>query len=434
MASGEPPPRNQTTPKLNYQTWDEFHSHDNNPSLYSIDILLSRPPEFEISTDNGAKSVTESAELPERIRLNSGSIIQFLSKLCPTSHFKNSPIIMFRPYKTLIYFDQEIRRSAMELNENTENTSARELQSTLPSEDEDAVQRSQLRCLISFMDTHLSARATFLQSPKCNTIFFSDLWLFYKPGDTVVGYDLRQAYRVIKAETKRKIAKTHSKFIVEEESFEISCVCIDFDGQWLGPVLKKVVMKKWELSKPVESLALIPLIRAETQRKHLRHDLIRRGKTFIHVAKVSPMHYSGYTLDSHLEFNGTIIVDFQEALRSEVKSEETFEYWRTTIEDVAEVCVSTAGVDGCGDEDRTSLSKDKNIYNDSFVDDFRHSKLIVNHSNVAGSGEKILSITICPQLLNQVGTLAEDEFIIMSFRVFGFAMDTATWGEYSNLL
>lgn len=433
MASGEEPPRNQTTPELNYQTWDEFHSHNNNLTKSSIDILLSRPPELEISTENGAELVTESAEMPERIRVNSGSIIQFLSKLCPTSHSKNSPIIMFRPYKTLIYFDQEIRRSAMELDEHAESTTAKELRSTLPSDDEDAVQRSQLRCLIQFMDIHLSTRATFLQGPKCNTIFFSDLWLFYKPGDTVVNFDLRQAYRIIKAETKRKIAKTHSKFIVEEESFEISCVCIDFDGQWLGPVLKKVVMKKWELSKPVESLALIPLIRAETQRKHLRHDLIRRGKTFIHVASVSPMHYSGYTLDTHLEVNATIIVDFEEALRSEVKNEETFVYWKTTVKDVAEVCLSTAGVDDYVDEDRTGSSKDENIYNDSFVDDYRHTKFIVNHSIVAGSGEKVLPITICPQLLNQVGTLAEDEFLIMSFRVFGFTMDTAQWGEYSNL-
>lgn len=427
MASREEPPRNQTIPKLNYQTWDEFHSHDNNPTLSSIDILLSRPTEFEKRTDNGAKSITESAELPERIRINSESIIQFLSKLRPQSQSKCSPIIMFRPYKTLIFFDQEIRRSAMELEGETKSTPRREPGSTSPSDSEAAVQRSQLSCLIQFMDTHLSARMTFLQSPECNSIFFSDLWLLYQPGDPVVNRDLVQAYQVMRVETKRKMVESDGKIIVEEESIAIHCVHIDFDGKWLGPVPKKFVIKKWGQLQRVGSLKLIPLKRAEAQNENLTQDLIRRGHTFVQVAHISPMNYNGYTLDRDLEVNGTIVVDFDEAL----KNKEYFKGWRETIEDYSDVHMFALGCDGQDDvEAHVFASKHGNPHDDSYVDAIRHKNLLLSRLTTDKSGDKIASITFLSRLLDQADPLTEEEMLIMSHRVFGYTMDTSEWSEF----
>lgn len=428
MASSEETSRDQTTPELNYQTWDEFHSHNNNRILSSIDILVSRPPELEIPNDNGSKFVTESAEMPERIRINSESIIQLLSKLRPKSPFKSSPILLFRPYKTLIFLDQEIRYSAARLEEKRTSTSTKEPESIWYSDGEAAIQRSQLICLVRFMDTHLSARMAFLQTPECDAIFFSDLWFLYQPGDTVVNRDLVQAYRIMRVESKRNMVDSHGNIIFEEESIAIHCVHIDFDGKWLGPVPEKFVIKKWGQLQRVGSLELIPLKRAEAQKVHLRQDLIQRGHTFVQVARISPINYNGYTLDGDMEVNGTIVVDFYEALRNK----EIFKEWRKPIEDYSDVHMLALSGDGHEDvEAHTFVSKHGDPHDDSYVDSMRHKKLLSSRHTTEKSGDKIASITILSRLLDQANPLAEDEMLIMSHRAFGYTMDTGEWGRFS---
>ncbi|KAL1879874.1 hypothetical protein Daus18300_001713 [Diaporthe australafricana] len=423
MASNEDPSRHHTTPELNYQNWDSFHSPSTRKSLFSIDILLACHEDSEIFTEHGDRSVAQSAELPEKIRINSECIAQFLGKFGPSNHPKDGPILIFRPYKILVMLDQEIRRSAMNLDKRAERTPPEDSQTTLPSSTEDEVQLAQVRCLIQFMDTHLSARIKFLQSPDCHAISFSDLWLLYKPGDVVVSRNLLQAYQVIRVDNKRRSVAKNDKTIVEEESVVIHCVWVDFDGEWLGPVLKKVVMKKWALSKQIQLLELLPLMRAEAQKEQLRQHLVERGQTFVRVASVSPMHYSGHTLDSNLEVIGSIVIDIQEALRIEPR----FESWKSNIENIAEVCISAAGVDEHNDEDHTNSSEDEKNPDDSFVDDIRHNKLICSQATADECGDSIPSVTMYPQLLDQVGPLTETELMLMSYRVFGFIIDTGNW-------
>ncbi|KAI3391093.1 hypothetical protein diail_7971 [Diaporthe ilicicola] len=382
MASDDRPPRDSAVPKLNYQDWDDFHSFTNGAERFTIDVLLTTQQQLGVITEHGPKSSNEAAELPERIRINSQSIIQTLNKIRRSSRMQYGPIIMFRPYKTLVLFDQEIRHSAIELEKQAEETPARTLPNASASDSENHAQLAQLKSLIQFMDVHLSPRRKFLESPGCNRVFFSDLWLFYKP---------------------------------------------DFDGKWLGPVLKKVAIKSWGLSKNVESLELIPLMRATAQKEHLRQDLIRRGQTFVRVASVSPVHYNGSTLDKKIEVNTTIVIDFEEAL----SDKEDFKDWRTTIEHgLGEGRLFAAGFDGCGSKADATSSTAENTHDDSYVDVVRHQKFICGQLMILESGDEIPSIMISPRPLDQVGTLTEEELLIMSYRVFGYILDTSKWDVF----
>lgn len=433
MAVNEGASQESTTPRLSYQSWDDFHSDTNGSDSFSIDILLSSQQDGEKSTDNGATPAKENVELPERIRINSNYLIQILTKFRGSSHSEDAPTIMFRPYKTLLFFEEEIRHTAAELEQKAQTPSATSSPTDFPSGTGDEVRLAHLRCLIQFMDTHLSTRIAFLQTPESQTIFFSDLWLLYKPGDFVISRDLCQAHQVIKVDTKRSIIEQNGKLVMEDDSFIIHCVCVDFDGEWLGPVVRKVVMKAWGLSKNVESLEVIPLTRAIAGKKVLKQDLIKRGQTFVQVAGVSPIHYDGCTLDSKVQVNGTVIVDFEEALRDE----EDFKTWRTTIEhSLAEARIFATGIDGDDNEAHAYSFKHGYKHEDSYVDDMRHQNYIRSQLIVRESGDRVPSIVICARRLSQAGLLTEEELLITSNRAFGYILDIdnlfsrGNWGEF----
>lgn len=430
MAVNQGPSRQHTNPELNYQSWDDFHSYSDTKVLFSINVLLKGQPDSEELTEHDVKPDAK-AELPERIRINSDRIIQFLGNFHRSGRLEDEPIIMFRPYKTLVLFDQEIRQSVMKLKKKADSASAEDPQPMPSTNDEEQVQLAELRCLIRFMDTHLSARVKFLQSPDCNSVFFSDLWLLYNPGDLVVNRDVLQAYQVTRIETKRWTVEVNGEIIVEDESIAIHCVHIDFDGQFLGPVPKKFVVKKWGELQRVVSLQLIPLKRAEAQNEQLRRDLIKRGHTFVQVAGIAPMNYNGHTLDKDFQVNGTIVVDFEEALRSK----DRFQDWRNTIENYPEAHTLPAGCDERdGGEALAYASKHGNPHHDSYVDARMHREFIASQHTIDKYGDKIPSITILSRLVDQADPLTEEEFLIMSHRVFGYTMDTAEWGEFPIVL
>lgn len=436
MASNEGTSKDSAAPGLSHQNWDEFHSGAQISNLTSIDILL--PDEQDSGTSNrfGVKAASRNAELPDRIRINSSYLVQSLTNIRGSNHLEHAPIIMFRPYKTLVYFDQEIRHAATELEKRVAMAPAESSPEDSTFGNENKGQLAHFRCLVQFMDTYLSARIEFLQSLDCDTIFFSDLWLLYKPGDFVISRDLRQVHQVIRVETKRSLVENNNKFIMEDESVVIHCVCVDFDGQWLGPVLRKVAIKAWGLSKHIESLELSPLTRAINAQKVLKQDLIRRGQTFLQVAGVSPVHYDGCTLDSKMQVKGIIIVDFQEALRDD----DNFKTWRTTIEhSLSEPRIFATGFDEDDEESHAYSSKHSNPHEDSYVDNIRYQTYIQSQHITDESGYRFPSIAICPRLLTKAEALTEEELLIMSYRAFGYILDagilltSGTWGELFTL-
>lgn len=434
MALNEGAFNESPAPGLNYQNWAEFHWDTRDSNSSSIDILLPDEEYLGKSTGLGVPPANGNVELPERIRINSNHVVHFLRRLRGSDSSGDAPMIMFRPYKTLVFFDQDIRNTVTELEKKTHRARAADSPRTPLVLSGDEFEMVHLRCLIHFMDLHLRTRMAFLQKPECHTIFFSDLWLLYQPGDFVMSRDLRQAHQVIRVETKREIVEHNGKLVMEDDSIVLHCVCIDFDGQWLGPVLRKVAVKAWALSKHIESLELIPLTKAVCRKPALPEDLIQRGQTFVQAAKVSPMRYDGSTLDTNMQVNGTIIVDFQEALRDE----EDFKNWRSRVErNLIEARLFSAGFEEDDDGAHTYISQLGSPHDDSYVDNMRYQTYIRSQITVTESGDRILPITISPRLLGQLETVTEEELLVMNYRVFGYILDTSTLlagGKWGKLL
>lgn len=353
--------------------------------------------------------------------------------------------MIFRPYKALLLHESAIRDWATNLKQDMEETPAADptMSTTGTSQDSSKEHHSskkadlnQMNFLILLLDK-ISARLSYIQSSECNAITFSDLYLLYRPGDVVISRDYRQAYRVLQVESERTIVSRNQKLIVEDGPTTVHCICIDFDGERLGPVLRKVVAQPWGLTKEIQSLEILPLERAIMQRKVSAADLHGRGATFVKVAGVSPMHYTGRTLNSNTEVNGTVIIDFQEAFRYskefDESSEKTKKNWKPSLEDnLAHARLFAPGFDECEAQVQTCFSQGEIIYDDSYVDVTRAQNFIRNQMILAKSESRKPSLTLCAQLLSETGPLTEDELIIMNHRVFGFVLDFLAWGRLSD--
>ena len=109
------------TPQLNHLKWHEFKQMANKPEStgkrYAIDVLSGAPVYFhqqgrkaEILKKEASNVDPMSAKIPERIRINSVSLILILTNI--TGHLLtdgNLPMVILRPFKPLLYHETEIR-------------------------------------------------------------------------------------------------------------------------------------------------------------------------------------------------------------------------------------------------------------------------------------------------------------------------------------
>lgn len=426
----------EDAPALHTQSWEGFHSPSYEANQFPIDVL-------ELT---GWESSIQGC-IPERIRINSKLILEGLRQICGTKFPKGDPVIMLRPYKALLLHESAIRDWATEPEANIEGSletgeatsqTSRHLPKEYGSNKQGDV--SEWNCLISLLD-ELSARASYLQSLECSSVLFSDLYLLYRVGDIVISRDYRQAYRVLKVQNESTIIPENQKIIVDECPIIVHCVLIDFDGEWLGPVLRKFIVQPWGLEKDMKSLAILPLEWAVTQHKIDRSNLRARGATFVKVAGVSPMHYTGRTLDSNTQVNGTVIIDFQEAFRYSERPEadgytnreQEKKQWRLSLEtDLTGARSFASDCDKREPRVLTSSSNGELILDDSYVDDVVNRNFIRSELTSSYSQSKKLSLALSPRRLSETGDLTDDEFIIMNHRVFGFIVDDLEWGKFSR--
>lgn len=189
--------------------------------------------------------------------------------------------------------------------------------------------------LLEFIDKDIKHKKEFVQSPRCQSVSFGDVWFLFNPGDLVIAQDSSQAYKVIKVTVTRHKVKppkegdlsywrddTEARF--EDNAVRIHCVHIDFDGTWIGPVKQMFSISPFEGEKVVVTLPIYPL--RFLKRPNIPAVLVERGKQFVKVAAMKHMHYSGLTLDGRNDVDSQVVVDFEEGLtrnpymRSEVES------------------------------------------------------------------------------------------------------------------
>lgn len=305
-----------------------------------------------------------------------------------------------------------------------------------------------LDCLIQFMDTTVSVRRDYVQGPECRKIHFRDLWYLFNPGDDVVRRDEKQVYRVIEVTNPTHNASSKSYlFDLDDEDhsryFQISCVFVDFDGKKIGPVSTKFVIKAFAGERAVESLEVYPLRlhrytahheskghSAPSDRQTLRQELIKRGKKFFQAAcmKLENTFYDGPTSGGD-EVESQVVVDFETALSSGKNFDEDLvpqlESLLGDADDNSSVASDVAI--GCA----AACCDTEYIYDDSFVDERRKAEYI-DSLIPKNTYAKLPSVAIYPRTLDDTtgdNALTDDEFLLMSYRVFAFVLRTRKWGE-----
>lgn len=188
------------------------------------------------------------APLPERIRINSILIIKILGEIDGREiSFPETPVVIIRPFRALIYYETQIRDwykrliekhhaqsvgienfqlggadsagasfpevaeerphvkedsdgqasgseeadESVSESEDEEGSSHSNFSATLDSDVTSEAALQHLQCLIDFMDTELDVKIKYLRSGNCKRVTFSDIWLLFKPGDFVVGQNER---------------------------------------------------------------------------------------------------------------------------------------------------------------------------------------------------------------------------------------------------
>jgi hypothetical protein len=314
-----------------------------------------------------------------------------------------------------------------------------------------------LKCLLSFLDSDISAKQTYLKSPDCRKVFFSDLWHLFRPGMEVTGSDGKQAYRVIDVTSaKHRVAPPWERWSSNSEKrkktrpFSITCLYIDFNGTNLGPVPKVFDFKRFDGERDVTSLEVYPLrfhpakradfsdsewkeLEALPANERYRQKLIRRGAKFLQVADVKHMYYAGPTLEARDEVESQVVIDFETAFSVEDPAQKL---WKPELKTM----IGNPEVDD-GDQDEQDQSCGEAccridlVHDDSYVEMKQREEYVNGLLPEAGAVDEQPSIAIIPRPLKELRTssgsslVSDDELIIMSYRVFGFVLRSRKWGK-----
>jgi hypothetical protein len=491
----------------------EFDDHDDVYSYLRSRARLQVPKADKVQDTKitvKQEAGTGDSPLPERLRIHSRHIIQILTQIHGSDlseYGARPPLVLIRPFKVLIHYDQALRDWYRELEtkfidkeplggsvpasaaEDISTTQSGETNKTGPATDREggalpepqqegeiqnnhaeqeekdpkddttsSIAFKHLKVLLDFMDTDMSRKFSYLSSPACQKVVFSDLWHLFRPGDHVIGNDGKQAYRVLSVQSvghrvidpfrkwfNRSSGKEDSdKESAEETDITIKCVYLDFDGMELGPVASVFRIERFDREKAVTALPIYPLrfhrsVKWDPKFADGRNEnpsapgdrlwkyLVERGKMFLKVSTVSlaavqPMYYAGPALETMDEIESQVVVDFEAAFAIE---EHIDKGWRPRLDTLIGTTPEETKKKRCDAE----CCLKEHVHDDSYVEQKRNEEFMGRL--LPKSEEEMPSVLILPR---PSFTRLDDDLVIMSHRVFGFVLRTRKWGKPLSLI
>ena len=430
-----------------------------------------------------AKRSAERDPLPERIHLRSFALEYVLAKVGADRDFiPGFSTVLLRPYRILVYYEKQFKDLLASLEQNMQHprdadqidaseTSPTETAQTKNPEEKASAQEStehrspettaiveehndgsdneseaserqpselekrpctatfHLRCLMRFVDSYVKPTIEYLESDRCEDVFFHDLWHLFRPGTEVIDQMGKQAYRVFRVQTARhkveeqpwlrwsKAAESDDE--VEDQSpFKLHCAYIDFDGKSFGPVTKIFIIAPFSGLQPVTKLPVYPLRLAKS--KQLRLQLIERGRTLLSVSKFRAMYYTGHTLGTKEEVDSQVVVDCAEALIANKEWTPQFNGLKATNPGSRTRCEAPCCY-------RLPIHHDEYV-DTALAEDFIKTLIASDTTNKASS------LLLTPRAATdlQAGTHNEptdEELVVMTYRVFGFVLRSRKWGK-----
>ncbi|KAI1733499.1 hypothetical protein F4680DRAFT_441532 [Xylaria scruposa] len=385
---------------------------------------------------------------PERIRLNSQQLINFLFGNVP-----DKSMTIVRPFRILLHKEERIRAfyQTLELEARPTADSINEQQSDPTSTAPTGTKATALEimgCLVRLMDEYILPRIKFVRDLDCTRIHFDELWYLFKPGDHVfrfTGGDMAvdiEVLRVICVQGVEHIVKLHRKGPPgsQQSPLEIHCVAIDFDGKQLGPRLVHCPIDHFEGENAVRSLPIMPINRLRDEEVQQRlihngidftecrdddeilHRLVARGKAFFDMTEMRHMHFNGTTPFGE-ELDCPVMIDFDQAFASREAQGRWDEGqrlpgWKPDLKSFVEWTPPNIDTTPC----RFECCRHRNVYIDRSLD--RENSVAYLDSLTRSTKSKMHSLAIHPRYRHEANAeenrIKDDEFLIMPWRVYGF--------------
>jgi hypothetical protein len=210
----------------------------------------------------------------------------------------------------------------------------------------------------------------------------------------------------------------------DERSVILQCAYIDFDGKKFGPVSMKFKIREYNGSRDVRSLPLYPFRYAKNP--DLESKLIRRAKMLLDVTNFKPMYYTGPTLDTGEEIDSQVVIDCTEALNSC----EQRQFWQPPIKPTAtSLLYDTLDIENSC---RAPCCENQAVNEGTGVDQYLSRRFITKQLS-RSTTPLILSPKPLEEMNNDPRVPADDELIVMTYRVFGFVLRSRKWGKKLSL-
>ena len=338
-----------------------------------------------------------------------------------------------------------------------------------------------LRCLLRFIDSNIVAKRSYLNSPECRKVFFSDLWHIFRPGVEVISSDGKQAYKIIGVSSaKHRVASRWEQWydstsnrqgIEKLPDLSLICVYVDFDGVNIGPVRKNFEFHRFDGQRDITSLEVYPLnlyVVKESQyteeewmelggvpvNERYRKKLVQRGARFLDVVRGKHMYYAGMTLETKDEVESPVVIDFettfimhdkppktissqennmltlaeQRQRQRQIEEENMNNTWKPTLVSLMDTNEESFRVSKvvCSGE----CCRDEFVHDDQYVDGKQMAAYIESLLPPPDAVDKHPPIIIMPRPMRelQIEQCSDEELVIMSYRVFGFILRSRKFG------
>ena len=417
--------------------------------------------------------------IPDRIRINGESLKQLLSKALKVEFKYKGPVVLLKPFKLLMEYNDHIRNLYKQLEQKFER------KSTIPdaSEDNQGPDRyrgdvaeneddnslldrygtdqayKELGCLIELMDNDLKALKHF-EGTSVTKIPFSELWHIFQPGDEVITAQKPiNAYRVLHVTGGRTylsppVNEDGVLYGLPEKSsdFVVNCYQVGFDGNEFGPVAHSFSIQKYDGLRDITTLLVYPLKFAKDPTE-IRETLFANGQTFLDVSRGGHVQYRGLNLHELEEIDSEIVVDFHAALWD--NQDKDREWHRFEINfgipppagtKRAEVTMASAPVrlDRNDDSDRDDSDSYRYYYMDTDDDslcevanccsnDYVFDDLAIDLKRMEDFLVNKTWLTDVRHLSDDPNDIPKEDLILFPHQLFAFVLKDRKWGEFLDI-
>ena len=485
-------------PQLLERTWFDFmNKHATEKCDYAIEILAEDPRYYHIT-----KAVDKSdwknskyrtlkpgpgheaspipswpgEETPNRIRINSQWILNVLADIDKTVD-ASGPIVMLRPFKFLVHYEDKIRDKLRKLDhdlEDSDTTAVKAPEAHAATSTLESAQRSYLKapqdaeimkvtfqhlqCVVEFIDRYIKPTMNRLGNSSSGKIKFKDLWYIFKPGDDIfmplrgprgpASFDavvstpeiFQDRYNMMWRVTgvgggrpRLSLAPSRHTSFRKRNPFKVNAYYIDFDGRFFCPTTHTLSIMPFTGEREISTLDFFP-VRFMERAHHSVSDHLNKGKiVFDNIAAAfTHYYYSGPTLtvqpcgcqmqkqplsQEHVE--SEVIVDFRLTLQRNPSWRPEPTLWKAPPVDPSELQERfTVRYWSAGSKAKLENSEYDNVYDDHHID--RERALFFRNS------EPIFSPVPSGWLSNE-SMVPEKDVLLLPGRAFAFVLRTRTF-------